>query len=57
MHTPPPPREEHAIVHTLGGYTLAEAGKVTLKSNGDEAFSDEFLLRRNSDKALSDNLL
>jgi hypothetical protein len=33
---------------------LAEVGKVTLKSNGDEAFSDEFLLKSNGDEALSD---
>ncbi len=31
-----------------------EVGKVTLKSNGDEALSDEFLLKRNGDEALND---
>ncbi len=29
-------------------------GKVTLKSNGDEALSDEFLLKSNSDESLND---
>ncbi len=33
---------------------LAEVGKVTLKINGDEAFSDEFLLKNNGDEALND---
>ncbi len=31
-----------------------EVGKVTLKSNGDEALSDEFLLKNNGDEALND---
>jgi hypothetical protein len=31
-----------------------EVGKVTLKSNGDEALSDEFLLKSNVDEALND---
>jgi hypothetical protein len=31
-----------------------EVGKVTLKSNGDEALSDEFLLKSNGDEALND---
>jgi hypothetical protein len=30
-------------------------GKVTLKSNGDEALSNEFLLKNNGDEALSDS--
>jgi hypothetical protein len=30
-----------------------EVGKVTLKSNVDEALSDEFLLKNNSDEALN----
>jgi hypothetical protein len=30
-------------------------GKVTLKSNGDEALSDEFLLKSNGDEALNDD--
>jgi hypothetical protein len=34
-----------------------EVGKVTLKSNGDEALSDEFLLKSNSDEALIDVFL
>jgi hypothetical protein len=34
--------------------TNAELGKVTLKSNGDEALSDEFLLKSNDDEALND---
>jgi hypothetical protein len=29
-------------------------GKVTLKSNGDEALSDEFLLKSNGHEALND---
>jgi hypothetical protein len=29
-------------------------GKVTFKSNGDEALSDEFLLKSNGDEALKD---
>jgi hypothetical protein len=29
-------------------------GKVTLKSNGDEALSEEFLLKSNGDEALND---
>jgi hypothetical protein len=32
----------------------AEVGKVTLKSNGDEALGDEFLLKSNGDEALND---
>jgi hypothetical protein len=35
----------------------AEVGKVTLKSNGDEALSDEVLLKSNSDVALNDVFL
>jgi hypothetical protein len=31
-----------------------EVGKVTLKSNGDEALSEEFLLKSNGDEALKD---
>jgi hypothetical protein len=31
-----------------------EVGKVSLKSNGDEALSDEFLLKSNSDEGLND---
>jgi hypothetical protein len=34
--------------------TVPELGKVTLKSNGDEALSDEFLLKSNDDVALND---
>ncbi len=33
---------------------LPEVGKVTLKSNGDEALNDEFLLKCNGDVALND---
>jgi hypothetical protein len=29
-------------------------GEVTLKSNGDEAFNDEFLFKSNGDEALND---
>jgi hypothetical protein len=31
----------------------AEVGKVTLKSNGDEALSEAFLLKNNGDEALN----
>ena len=34
--------------------STAELGKVTFKSNGDEALSDEFLLKSNGDEALND---
>ncbi len=34
-----------------------EVGKVTLKSNGDEALSDEFLLKSNGNEAISDEFL
>ncbi len=37
-----------------GGGSCPELGKVTLKSNGDEALSDEFLLKSNDDEALND---
>ncbi len=33
---------------------MAEVGKVTLKSNGDEALCDEFLLKSNGHEALND---
>jgi hypothetical protein len=33
---------------------VPEVGKVTFKRNGDEALSDEFLLKSNSDEALND---
>ncbi len=36
---------------------LPEVGKATLKSNGDEALSDEFLLKRNGDEALFNEFL
>ncbi len=32
----------------------AEVGKVTFKSNGDEALNNEFLLKSNGDEALND---
>jgi hypothetical protein len=32
-------------------------GKVTLKSNGDEALNDEFLLKSNGEEALNDVFL
>ncbi len=35
----------------------AEVGKVTLKSNGDEALSDEFLFKSNGNEALNDVFL
>ncbi len=33
---------------------LPEVGKVTLKSNSDEALSDKFLFKSNGDEALND---
>jgi hypothetical protein len=41
----------------IGIYILPEVGKVTLKSNGDEALIDEFLLKRNRDEVLNDVFL
>jgi hypothetical protein len=38
----------------MGYAPYAEVGKVSLKSNGDEALSEEFLLRSNGDEALND---
>ncbi len=35
----------------------AEVGKVTLKSNGDEALNEEFLLKSNGDEALNNVFL
>ncbi len=32
----------------------SEVGKVTLKSNGDEVLSNEFLLKSNGDEAFND---
>ncbi len=34
----------------------SEVGKVTLKSNGDEAQSNEFLLKSNGDETFNDVL-
>jgi hypothetical protein len=34
--------------------SFAKVGKVTLKSNGDEALSNGFLLKSNGDEALND---
>jgi hypothetical protein len=36
------------------GVIYAKVGKVTLKSNGDEALSNEFLSNSNGDEALND---
>jgi hypothetical protein len=38
-----------------GGCSFADVGKVTLKSNGDEALSDESLLKSNGEEALSED--
>jgi hypothetical protein len=35
-------------------WLYTEVGKVTLKSNGDEALSDEFILKSNGDETLND---
>jgi hypothetical protein len=34
---------------------VAEVGKVTFKSNGDEALNDEFLLKSNGNEVLNDD--
>ncbi len=34
--------------------SLSEVGKVTLKSNSDEALNNEFLLKSNGDEVLND---
>ncbi len=39
----------------LAEYLVTEVGKVTLKINGDEALSDESVLKSNSYKALNDD--
>ncbi len=36
-------------------WSRADVGKVILKSNVDEVFSDEFLLKNNGDEALNDS--
>jgi hypothetical protein len=41
-------------VVVLSHVTWAVVGKVTLKSNGNEVLSDEFLLKNNGDEALND---
>ncbi len=43
-------------VHVVWVYVhvVPVVGKVTLKSNGDEAFNNEFLLKSNGDEALND---
>jgi hypothetical protein len=46
--------EKGQPLSSITGYFLAEVGKVTLKSNGDEALNDEFLLKCNGDEALND---
>jgi hypothetical protein len=38
-----------------GIYFYAEVGKVTFKINGDEALSDESVLKSNGDKAFHDD--
>ncbi len=45
--------DTHIRIRKDGKY--AEVGKVTLKSNGDEALSDESLLKSNGNEALNDN--
>ncbi len=39
----------------FGFISKPEVGNDTLKSNGDEAISDESLLKSNSDEALNDD--
>jgi hypothetical protein len=47
-------RIEHCKYSEYVNTVSAEVGKVTLKSNGDEALNDEFLLKSNGDEALND---
>jgi hypothetical protein len=42
------------IIFSFSTHSLPEVGKVTLKSNGDEALNDEFPSRSNGDEALND---
>jgi hypothetical protein len=42
----------YALIHLH-----AEVGKVTFKSNSDEALNDEFLLKSSGDEALNDVFL
>jgi hypothetical protein len=44
---------ESSNLRISGMFTLPEVGKVTLKSNGDEALSDESLKKSNSNEALN----
>jgi hypothetical protein len=41
-------------MYILYSNKIAEVGKVTVKSNGNEALSDEFLLKCNDNEALND---
>jgi hypothetical protein len=41
----------------MGSRSPLEVGKVTLKSNGNEVLSNEFLFKSNGDEALNDALL
>ncbi len=50
----PLPPLKGTVQRKLRGVKLSEVGKVTLKSNGDEALNDEFLLKSNVDEALND---
>jgi hypothetical protein len=42
---------------TVDARKSAEVGKVTFKSNGDEALSDESLRKRKGNEALNDDFL
>jgi hypothetical protein len=57
FYAPPADRQLSLCPHldASEGYTVLEVGKVTLKSNGDEALNDEFLLKSNGDEALNDS--
>jgi hypothetical protein len=45
------------VINQLHWASYSEVGKVTFKSNNDEALSDEFLLKSNGDEALKDVFL
>ncbi len=48
------PKSVGPVSPTILGAIELEVGKVTLKSNGDEALNNEFLFKSNGDEALSD---
>ncbi len=49
--------KSHLPLNIINSMRESEVGKVNLKSNGDEALSDEFLLKSSGDEALNDIFL